>query len=154
MVYDQHYGREIFEGLKQILTPLFSWAGTKKILPNLSWIGLTTALSETPGPSGSASSISTTTTTTTFTNQESGRIPHLRIGTRTTPFPQRNQLSADRETLVEEHIIGVPGDDFIDNFLEREDLNEVRLAKEFIKFNERCFVRLLGDMRAYNSSWR
>ena len=23
-------------------------------------------------------------------------------------------------------------------------------AKEFIKFNERCFVRLLGDMRAYN----
>jgi len=26
----------------------------------------------------------------------------------------------------------------------------VRLAKEFIKFNERCFVRLLGDMRAYN----
>jgi len=28
--------------------------------------------------------------------------------------------------------------------------HEVRLAKEFIKFNERCFVRLLGDMRAYN----
>ena len=52
--------------------------------------------------------------------------------------------------MVEEHIIGVPGDDFIENFLEREDLNEVRLAKEFIKFNERCFVRLLGDMRAYN----
>lgn len=24
------------------------------------------------------------------------------------------------------------------------------MAKEFIKFNERCFVRLLGDMRAYN----
>jgi hypothetical protein len=26
----------------------------------------------------------------------------------------------------------------------------VRVAKELIKFNERCFVRLLGDMRAYN----
>ena len=26
----------------------------------------------------------------------------------------------------------------------------MRLAKEFVKFNERCFVRLLGDMRAYN----
>src|SRR5690606_11438733 len=25
-----------------------------------------------------------------------------------------------------------------------------RLAKEFVKFNERCFVRLLGDMRSYN----
>jgi hypothetical protein len=24
------------------------------------------------------------------------------------------------------------------------------MAKEFVKFNERCFVRLLGDMRAYN----
>ena len=26
----------------------------------------------------------------------------------------------------------------------------MRFAKEFVKFNERCFVRLLGDMRAYN----
>ena len=24
------------------------------------------------------------------------------------------------------------------------------LAKEFVKFNERCFLRLLGDMRSYN----
>lgn len=30
------------------------------------------------------------------------------------------------------------------------DFNEKRLAKEFVKFNERCLVRLLGDMRAYN----
>ena len=29
-------------------------------------------------------------------------------------------------------------------------MNKVRLAKEFIKFNERCFVKLLGDMRSYN----
>lgn len=28
--------------------------------------------------------------------------------------------------------------------------NLTRLAKEFVKFNERCFVRLLGDMRSYN----
>jgi len=54
------------------------------------------------------------------------------------------------DTLIEEHIIGVPGDDFIREYLPRPDLHEVRLAKEFIKFNERCFVRLLGDMRAYN----
>jgi hypothetical protein len=26
----------------------------------------------------------------------------------------------------------------------------VRIAKELVKFNERCFVRLLGDMRSYN----
>jgi hypothetical protein len=30
------------------------------------------------------------------------------------------------------------------------DLNRVRIAKEFVKFNERCFIRLLGDMRSVN----
>ena len=55
-----------------------------------------------------------------------------------------------KDTLIEEHIIGVPGDQFIQEYLPRNNINEVRLAKEFIKFNERCFVRLLGDMRAYN----
>ena len=29
-------------------------------------------------------------------------------------------------------------------------LNPIRLAKEFVKFNERCFVRLLGDMHSSN----
>jgi hypothetical protein len=28
--------------------------------------------------------------------------------------------------------------------------DQVRLAKEFVKFNERCFVRLLGDMHSGN----
>lgn len=55
-----------------------------------------------------------------------------------------------RETLVEEHITGIPGDRFIAEHFPRPTLNRVRVAKEFIKFNERCFVRLLGDMRAYN----
>lgn len=54
-------------------------------------------------------------------------------------------------TLVEEHIIGVPGDDFMkDPQKYGGNFNPVRLCKEFVKFNERCFVRLLGDMRAYN----
>lgn len=53
-------------------------------------------------------------------------------------------------TLVEEHILGIPGDVFILNYLHRPVTNKVRIAKEFVKFNERCFVRLLGDMRAYN----
>lgn len=57
----------------------------------------------------------------------------------------------DGDTIVEEHIIGVPGDSFIAHPSHYGGpLNEVRLAKEFVKFNERCFVRLLGDMRAYN----
>jgi len=56
-----------------------------------------------------------------------------------------------KNTLVEEHIIGVPGDQFIEEVLsKRREINNVRLSKEFVKFNERCFIRLLGDMRAYN----
>ncbi len=53
-------------------------------------------------------------------------------------------------TLIEEHIVGIPGDDFIRDRLAAPHLNQVRIAKEFVKFNERCFARLLGDMRAYN----
>lgn len=54
------------------------------------------------------------------------------------------------DTLVEEHIQGIPGDDFIRNHLKDRSLNEMRLAKEFVKFNERCLVRLLGDMHSSN----
>ncbi|MDP0496098.1 MAG: hypothetical protein Q7Q73_07810 [Verrucomicrobiota bacterium JB024] len=54
------------------------------------------------------------------------------------------------ETLIEQHIVGIPGDAFIRDYFKRPGLNKVRVAKEFIRFNERCFVRLLGDMRAYN----
>lgn len=65
--------------------------------------------------------------------------------------PNRINYLIDGQTLVEEHIIGVPGDDFIaDPDRYGGHLNPVRLSKEFVKFNERCFARLLGDMRAYN----
>lgn len=56
----------------------------------------------------------------------------------------------DDNTLIEEHIAGVPGDMFISDFLTNPDYNPKRIAKEFVKFNERCFARLLGDMRSYN----
>lgn len=54
------------------------------------------------------------------------------------------------DTLVEEHIAGIPGDDFLAGYFQRPGVNKVRICKEFVKFNERCFIRLLGDMRAYN----
>lgn len=54
------------------------------------------------------------------------------------------------DTLVEEHVVGLPGDIFIDDWMESKRLRAIRIAKEMIKFNERCFVRLLGDMRPYN----
>ncbi len=64
--------------------------------------------------------------------------------------PNRITFYTDGGTLVEEHIPGIAGDVFLSQYLEREETNKTRLAKEFVKFNERCFVRLLGDMRAYN----
>ncbi len=56
----------------------------------------------------------------------------------------------DDNTLAEEHISGIPGDMFISNYLNRPEFNIKKIAKEFVKFNERCFTRLLGDMRSYN----
>ncbi|MEN8247961.1 MAG: hypothetical protein ABFS32_03450 [Bacteroidota bacterium] len=64
--------------------------------------------------------------------------------------PNRINYIVDRNTLVEEHIVGVPGDQFITNYLDDKQLNKVRLAKEFVKFNERTFSRLLGDMHSSN----
>ncbi|NTS42180.1 hypothetical protein HRG84_14850 [Flavisolibacter sp. BT320] len=64
--------------------------------------------------------------------------------------PHRLTYFTYRKTLIEEHIPGIPGDVFIHNYLNNPDTDKVRFAKEFVKFNERCFVRLLGDMRSYN----
>lgn len=64
--------------------------------------------------------------------------------------PNRITYLTQNNTLVEEHIAGIPGDVFIKHQMHQPDLNKIRLAKEFVKFNERCFVRLLGDMRSYN----
>ncbi|MDX2249482.1 MAG: hypothetical protein SF052_22045 [Bacteroidia bacterium] len=65
--------------------------------------------------------------------------------------PNRISYVVDKDTLIEEHIAGIPGQDFISQYLmEGKVVNEIRLAKEFVKFNERCFVRLLGDMHSSN----
>ncbi|MCB0630166.1 MAG: hypothetical protein KDD15_10545 [Lewinella sp.] len=64
--------------------------------------------------------------------------------------PNRVTFLVDGDTLIEEHVAGIPGDDFMKGHLETSHFDQIRIAKEFIKFNERCFVRLLGDMRSYN----
>lgn len=65
--------------------------------------------------------------------------------------PNRISYVVDRDTLIEEHIAGIPGADFFDQYLTKGLVeNPTRLAKEFVKFNERCFVRLLGDMHSNN----
>ncbi|HKH61612.1 MAG TPA: hypothetical protein VKA49_12310 [Flavitalea sp.] len=64
--------------------------------------------------------------------------------------PNRITFLTNKNTLVEEHIAGIPGDLFISDYLSQPLTNRIRFSKEFVKFNERCFVRLLGDMRSYN----
>lgn len=64
--------------------------------------------------------------------------------------PNRISYFTYFSTLVEEHIPGIPGDIFLQQYLDNPITNKTRFAKEFVKFNERCFLRLLGDMRSYN----
>jgi hypothetical protein len=64
--------------------------------------------------------------------------------------PNRINYLVHNQTLIEEHIAGIPGYQFINERLKDLEFNKVRLAKEFVKFNERCFVRLLGDMHSNN----
>ena len=64
--------------------------------------------------------------------------------------PNRVTYLLNEKTLIEEHIAGIPGDVFTENNLNVSKFDQIRIAKEFIKFNERCFIRLLGDMRSYN----
>ena len=79
---------------------------------------------------------------------DASRIYGLELEHLLSPF--RINYLVRENTLVEEHIAGVPGDDFIAGYLGRDDLNKVRVAKEFVKFAERCYLRLLGDMRSVN----
>ncbi|MCB0717381.1 MAG: hypothetical protein KDD65_02980 [Bacteroidetes bacterium] len=64
--------------------------------------------------------------------------------------PSRINYYILADTLIEEHIIGIPADTFIRDSMPTNTFDQVRLAKEFAKFNERCFVRLLGDMHTGN----
>jgi len=65
--------------------------------------------------------------------------------------PNHINFLVHKDTLIEEHISGIPGDTFLAEELEHcSQQARNAIAKEFVKFNERCFVRLLGDMRSYN----
>ena len=56
-----------------------------------------------------------------------------------------------KDTLIEEHVLGIPGDVFLEDNLPSVSVQgKKKISKEFVKFNERCMIRLLGDMRSYN----
>ncbi|MFI0490238.1 hypothetical protein [Flavobacterium sp.] len=65
--------------------------------------------------------------------------------------PDKINFLVYKDTLIEEHIIGIPGDVFMNTLLKDcTETEKSQIAKEFVKFNERSMIRLLGDMRAYN----
>jgi hypothetical protein len=65
--------------------------------------------------------------------------------------PDRINFLVYENTLVESHIQGIPGDVFIrDGYEHFSSRDQKQLSKEFVKFNERSIIRLLGDMRSYN----
>ncbi len=65
--------------------------------------------------------------------------------------PDRINFLVYKDTLVEEHIQGIPGDVFMNSgYKHFSSRDQKQLSKEFVKFNERCIIRLLGDMRSYN----
>ncbi len=67
--------------------------------------------------------------------------------------PYKINFLVFKDTLIEEHITGIPGDVFMQTLLNKcSETEKAQIAKEFVKFNERCMIRLLGDMRSYNGS--
>lgn len=65
--------------------------------------------------------------------------------------PDKINFLVYQDTLIEEHIMGIAGDVFIKSHLKMcNETEKSQIAKEFVKFNERSMIRLLGDMRAYN----
>jgi hypothetical protein len=65
--------------------------------------------------------------------------------------PYNLNFLVNDNTLIEEHIAGIPGDTFIKDFLPHcNESEKAQIAKEYVKFNERSMIRLVGDMRAYN----
>ncbi|QYS87968.1 hypothetical protein EH230_08725 [Flavobacterium columnare] len=65
--------------------------------------------------------------------------------------PNRINYLVFKDTLIEEHIVGIPGDMFLQHHLKNcTESEKAQIAKEFVKFNERCMIGLLGDMRSYN----
>jgi hypothetical protein len=65
--------------------------------------------------------------------------------------PRNLNFLVNNSSLIEEHISGIPGDIFIKEYLPKcSESQKSQIAKEYVKFNERCMIRLLGDMRSYN----
>ena len=149
LIYEAQYGRELYEGLKKIYVILRS-DGDESVLHNLyiDRVDFCTFGNTKPMRVCVVNQYNDNHDYFYVKKADASRVYGLELEELLSP--NHINFLVYEDTLIEEHIIGVPGDNFIRDYMPRPDLHAVRLAKEFIKFNERCFVRLLGDMRAYN----
>ena len=54
--------------------------------------------------------------------------------------PRNLNFLVNNSSLIEEHIAGIPGDMFINEYLPKcSEYQKSQIAKEYVKFNERKF---------------
>ncbi|KAA3439194.1 hypothetical protein [Rufibacter hautae] len=149
VVYDQSQMHEIYEGLTRIYVQLKS-GGNESLMEQLSVqrVDYCTFGNSNPFRIRIVNLLNDNYDYFYFKKADASRIYGLEL--EHVLSPNRINYLVHGGSLIEEHIAGIPGDEFIKHYLSRPNLNKVRLAKEFVKFNERCFALLLGDMRSYN----
>ncbi|RNI31051.1 hypothetical protein [Rufibacter latericius] len=149
VVYDQSQMHEIYEGLTRIYVQLKS-GGNESLIEQLSVqrVDYCTFGNSNPFRIRIVNLLNDNYDYFYFKKADASRIYGLEL--EHVLSPNRINYLVSGASLIEEHIAGIPGDEFIKHYLSRPNLNRVRLAKEFVKFNERCFALLLGDMRSYN----
>ncbi|GGK66893.1 hypothetical protein ACD591_02885 [Rufibacter glacialis] len=149
VIYDQGQMQEIYEGLTRIYVQLKS-DGNESLMEQLSVqrVDYCTFGNSNPFRIRIVNLLNDNYDYFYFKKADASRIYGLEL--EHVLSPNRINYLVHGASLIEEHIAGIPGDEFIKHYLSRPNLNKVRLAKEFVKFNERCFALLLGDMRSYN----
>ncbi|MEC8650656.1 MAG: hypothetical protein VXX82_06980, partial [Verrucomicrobiota bacterium] len=136
LIYEQQRGRELYEGLKKIYVILRS-GGDETAIGNLfiDRVDFCTFGNTKPMRVRVVNQHNDNHDYFYVKKADASRIYGLELEELLSPNHINFLVYGD--TLIEEHIIGVPGDDFIRDYLPQADLHSVRLAKEFIKFNER-----------------
>ncbi len=148
--YPDHERNELEESLKRVYTILHS-DGNENILPFLkvSAIDYCTFGNSKPFRVKINNIFNDNYTYFYVKRADASRIYGLEL--EHTLSPNRINFLVYKDTLIEEHITGIPGDVFISDYLQDcDDVGKSQIAKEFVKFNERCMILLLGDMRSYN----
>lgn len=148
--YNQFEREEIDLNLKKIYTTLHS-DGNKKTIPflNVDAIDYCTFGNSKPFRIKIRNVLNDNYTYFYVKKADASRIYGLELEHMLSPY--NLNFLVYKDTLIEEHIAGIPGDEFIKSILPNcSNKEKSQIAKEFVKFNERCMIRLLGDMRSYN----